>query len=123
MKKWIMGFASVFVLLYALPLWAEDIYRIEVEKNSSNGDLKKRVQRLEQAVDQLQRKVFDLENSKQAAVPTSNFKTCFIKTPFDGTFTGSEPTEAAARASALEKCNHKAKNNIYCEEKELKCEK
>lgn len=123
MKKWILGFVSASFLFGALPLIAEDVFRIEVGKSSGDRDLKWRVQRLEMAVEQLQRKVFDLENSKSSALPSSSFTTCYIKTPFDGTFTATEATETAARAGALEKCNNKSKSSIYCEEKDMKCGK
>ncbi|MGZ3651028.1 MAG: bZIP transcription factor [Bdellovibrionota bacterium] len=139
MRSWIFGFVVSALLFGATPLVAEDIYRIEAGK-SRDRDLQRRVQRLEQAVDQLQRKVFDLETRPSGTPPgagspsggfagppagtsASTFTTCYIKTPFDGTFSATEPTETAARAGALEKCNAKAKSSIYCEEKDLKCGK
>jgi len=123
MRSWIFGFVVSALFFGAVPLIAEDVYRIEIGKNRDR-DLQWRVQRLEQAVDQLQRKVFDLESRPVATPPAASaFTTCYIKTPFDGTFSATEPTETAARAGALEKCNAKAKSSIYCEEKDLKCGK
>ena len=121
MKSWIWGFIGAALLFGAVPLVAEDVYRIEIGKNHDR-DLERRVQRLEQAVDQLQRKVFDLE-SRPVTAPSSAFTTCYIKTPFDGTFTAASQVDAAARAGALEKCNAKAKSSIYCDEKDVKCGK
>ena len=122
MRSWVWGFVCAALCFGALPLVAEDIFRIEIGKGSSSRDLQWRVQRLEQAVDQLQRKVYDLE-SHPSAPPASSLTTCYIKTPFDGTFSATEATETAARAGALEKCNAKAKSSIYCGENDLKCGK
>lgn len=123
MKNWIAAFVVGALLAGASPLVAEDIFRIEVGKSgrsSSDRELKFRVAQLELAVDQLQRKVFSLENDRSQAKPSPTWTTCYIKTPFDGTFSATEPTETAAKARALEKCSAKA-SSTFCAERELKC--
>jgi hypothetical protein len=100
----------------------EDVYRIEIGRSSggSDSDLRLRVVQLERAVDQLQRKVFDLESGGGSK---SSWTTCFIKTPFNGTFSATSPTETAAKAEALEKCSAKTDSSMYCSESYLKCGK
>lgn len=126
---------------------AEEIFRIQIGSNSMSGtvgtiggtttttsggfssyssarerELMRRIYQLELAVDQLQRKVFDME-SERSFRPV--WTTCYIQTPFDGTFRSTEPTETAARAKVLDRCSktvgHSA--NTFCQEREIKCGK
>ncbi len=106
------------LLFLSAHLRAEEVVRIEAAKSDQE-----RIRRLEMAVEQLQKKIFGAEIAKPALSTANGFTTCVIKTPFDGTFMATEPTEMAARASTLEKCNGKTMNSIYCVEKELKCGK
>ncbi|RYZ98644.1 MAG: hypothetical protein EOP11_20370 [Proteobacteria bacterium] len=86
--------------------------------------MRSRIEMLERAVEQLQRKVFDLQRGPDFREPDYRVKmtTCYLKTPFDGTFMATEPTETAARAKALTKCNGKLNgSSIFCKEEALKC--
>lgn len=128
MKNWIMAFVAGALLAGATPLIAEEVYRIEIGRpgksnpSYSDRDLKFRLAQLELAVDQLQRKVFDLETiRREPKTPAPSWTTCMIKTPFDGVFSATEPTEMAAKAKAMEKCAKKSGNSISCNERELKC--
>lgn len=129
MKRWILGFVVGALLAGASAGMAEDIFRIEFGRpgspsRPSERDLQWRVNQLERAVDQLQRKVFDLQFNAPSR-PNSTWTTCFIKTPFDGTFSATEPTETAARAGAIQKCNNKnsGSKSIFCDESKLQCGK
>ena len=113
-----MKFAVLAFVFFCSVAHAEDVFRIEIGKGGgSESELRYRVLQLERAVDQLQRKVFQLESG---GGNRANWTTCYIKTPFDGTFSATEPTETAARAKALEKCSNKA-SSTFCQERELKC--
>lgn len=120
--KFLFVFAS---LLFAFSPAAEardDIFRIEIGKSSggSDRDLRERVWMLERAVDQLQRKVFQLENEGGSR---GGHTTCYIKTTFHGTFSATEPTETAAKAKAMERCSEKIKHGFDCDDDRVKCGK
>lgn len=132
MKK-LLTYASSLLLLIGLGVGVArdlnakmpDIIRIEVgerEKSGSNSEMQYRVWMLERAVAQLQARVFELELGKSSNTPESQMTTCYIRTPFDGTFTATEATETAAKAKAMEKCAAKA-NSIHCSERDAKCGK
>lgn len=126
MKRWIFSLTALALFAsFAAPASAEDIFRIDMgkSKSASERELRQRVEMLERAVEQLQRKVFDLQRTPDYREPDYRGKmnTCYLKTPFDGTFMATEPTETAARARALGKCNEKLKGSIFCKESELKC--
>lgn len=124
MKRWIIGFVVGSILAGATPLLAEDVFRIDFgQVKDRDRDLQWRVSQLERAVDQLQRKVFELQFNNPPSRPGSNWTTCFIKTPFDGTFSATEPTETAARARAVERCEQNKKGSIFCEARHLTCGK
>lgn len=94
---------------------------------SSTSDLRERVYMLERAVEQLQAKVFELSNGHGGAHPTpppvaGPMVTCYIKSSFNGTFMETAPTETAARASVLKKCDE-ADAGLSCNEKNVKCGK
>lgn len=118
----------VFVLLSLLVAFSpraqagDDIFRIEIGKSSGGSDreLRERVWMLERAVDQLQRKVFQLENEGGGR---GGYTTCYIKTTFDGTFSATEPTETAAKAKAMERCSDKIKHGFACDDDKVKCGK
>jgi hypothetical protein len=123
MKSWIFAFVAGTFLAGATPLVAEDIFRIEIgrgDRGYSDRELQRRVRQLELAVDQLQRKVFELEYRRGRENSRKELVTCYIETPFDGTFRASEATETAARAKALEKCHTKA-GNVFCSDSKVKC--
>lgn len=125
MKKWIWGFVVGAFLAGAAPGMAEDVFRIEIGRRdssrNSDRELYRRIYDLERAVEQLQRKVFKLELGN-ANPPAASMTTCYLKTPFDGTFSATEATETAARAKVLEKCT-KASSETFCQERNLKCGK
>lgn len=128
MKRWILGvtaLATLAAFAAAKPAAAEEVFRIEMgkSKNYSERELRLRVEMLERAVEQLQRKVFDLQTRPGYEDTRYKMTTCYLKTPFDGTFMATEPTETAAKARTLEKCNQKANGSksIFCKEEELKC--
>lgn len=130
MKRWILGVTVLSLSLGGLfggatVASAEDIFRIEMGKSKSYSEreLRQRIEMLERAVEQLQRKVFDLQREPEYSRPGfGKMTTCYLKTPFDGTFMATEPTETAARAITLKKCNDKLNgSSIFCKESELKC--
>jgi hypothetical protein len=87
-------------------------------KHNDNTQLWRRIGRLEQAVSQLQQQVFQLST---APVVASGYTTCYIETPFDGTFSETSPTMTAAKAGAITKCTDKTKGSIYCSSDKVKC--
>lgn len=107
------------------------IVRIEVEDDEVQADVKllrKKVNRLEKAVRQLQLQVFKLQESNfyaqtksqpQQAKPTS--VSCYLKTPFDGTHTHTAKTKTEAMGEVLAKCES-AGGGIFCKEEKVKCE-
>lgn len=100
----------------------------------SNAELLRRINRLEQAVQQLQDKVFELSRNQrsggriafppvpplQPIQPAPSAYTCFIETTFRGTFMETAPTETAAKASVLKKC-HDGDGGLDCTERKVKC--
>lgn len=115
--------------LFSIPASSEvdvgGIVKIEIGKNrgSSQSELWTRVWMLERAVAQLQARVFELEGKPGAVVPIQHPKdmtTCYIKTPFNGTFTATEATKTAAQAKVMEACSAKA-SSIHCDEDDVKC--
>jgi hypothetical protein len=132
MKRWILGVTALCLTfgVAGSAIAAEEVFRIEMgkSKSASERELRQRVEMLERAVEQLQRKVFDLQRTPEYREPEyhrpifSKMTTCYLKTPFDGTFMATEPTETAARARTLTKCNDKLNGgSIFCKESEIKC--
>lgn len=132
MRTWMIVAGCLLLSTFAI---GEVLYKVEVRNKpeSSKGELYSRIYALELAVNQLQRKVFELEYRTGGTVivplpgttpspDKSAWITCYIRTPFDGTYSATEPTETAARAGALEKCAGKA-NQMYCHESSVKCGK
>lgn len=107
---------SVLGLLWALPATCKD-------------SLEARVQRLEKAVEELQKNSSkdSAANSAPPAKPEISHDkagvSCTLATPFDGAFTETERTEELARAAALAKCARQTKGSIYCEAKRVNCGK
>jgi hypothetical protein len=111
--------AILFGILIVAPAFGQSIIRIEVGKRGNGADAD-RIYRLEQAVEQLQKKVFDLE--KGSVTNEKDKTTCYIKTAFDGTFTATEATETAARANVMKQCDAKSKG-LSCDDSDVKCGK
>lgn len=89
----------------SVKLSTQDVIRIEIGKDkyddddrSSKYDLYRRISSLERAVRQLQDRVFDLEVENGSLKDNQKFYTCFIKTPFDGTFTSTKRSMTEAKA-------------------------
>lgn len=98
----------------------EKLIRIEVgdRNNSSERELRERIWRLERAVDQLQQKVYQLqdENNRTAAEWV-----CTV-TALGSTYTGLGGSKAVAKANAIRNCKKvKGENTIFCDDP--KCEK
>ena len=123
MKAWFPGFFVLAFLLGTRPVFAGGGGRLGSSEKSSEPDLERRIQLLEQAVEQLQRKVFPQKLERVGEGSSSIGITCHINTPFDGNFSANAVSEAVARSLILEKCRTKTKNSIYCAEKEVRCEK
>ncbi len=90
-----------------------------------NRELRERVRLLEAAVRQLQEEVYRLKNSD---TPTGYGRpsqrpsyTCFLNTPFDGSFYGKGDTKLEAKAKALNDCEKKDKG--YCNANQVTCER
>lgn len=103
-------------------VFAEDIVKIEIGKrgSSSQRDLERRVLRLEQAVWQLQQRVFNLESSGSLSKPGAEW-ICKI-TAMGDIYTGIGGSKAVATHRAIQSCT-KARdgNGFFC--KDATCEK
>ncbi len=109
---------SLFLIPYSVQ--AESIIRIEVGSSQdkySNQELQKRVQDLERAVIQLQKRVFDLEDNKPKPQSADTW-ICHAKAMGE-TFTGTGGSKAVASNNAIEACA-KVKDRFFC--KIEKCE-
>ena len=117
-----LQFTALLMLATVGPIAADDLFRVVIgrESDRSSADLARRVTFLERAVYQMQERVFNLEAKPVSVVAPSTFTTCYIKTPFNGTFTATEPTEMAARANTMKKCSDGG-GDIHCRESDLKC--
>ncbi len=112
-------FAFIF-LLCSLGASAEDVVRIEISKNFdsyTNADLRRRVWTLEQAVYQLQRRVFELEMGKVEA--PKNLWTCRLQS-FGKTIIESNVQKSVALALVLKKCSD-ATSSVHCSESDVNC--
>lgn len=105
----------------------DGVIRIQVGRNDggvSNDELRQRVWHLEQAVQQLQMRVFSLEATGAGKFPAApSMVTCFVKTPFKGTFSATEATETAAKAAVIQKCSAVIRHGFDCEEDKVRCGK
>ncbi len=84
----------------------------------SNDELRMRIWNLENAVMQLQQKVFAMEVA-QTNAPTGGFWTCSIKS-FGKAFSHTAPTKTKAMADVIAECS-KNTNAIHCDEDEVTC--
>lgn len=120
--------ASLFTVPASSDVDVGGVVRIEIgkEKDLTQREVWRRVWMLERAVAQLQERVFQLEGrpptSTTPGVNPKDMTTCYIRTPFNGTYTATEATETAARAKAIEACSAKA-SSIHCGESDVKCGK
>jgi len=111
-------FVVALVTLFSANTYAEEIFRIEVGKNSSSSqsDLQRRVWELERAVWQLQQKVFNLENKN----PGNNSETwlCTLKA-MGNTYTGTGGSKAVAKAKVIDVCKAaRGGDGFFCKDPE-----
>lgn len=129
-SKLTLGFVTIFNFLFVVPhvahasktkvIWIDDV---DSEK-LSDKELKQRVLRLERAVAQLQRRVFELEYSdmnKDSSSQKAPTYTCYIETPFEGLFTVTRPSKTEAKAAVAAECSQKTKNSLYCKIENAVC--
>ncbi len=119
MKKFILG---LFFSFMSLPAFSQT-YIIEPGSSPSKRDLEMRVFRLEQAVAELQNKVYQLERTIPAhdngPVPSHKKWFCEI-TSFMDRFSSYGVTELEARQAVLAKCSDKFGNEFNC--KKISCQ-
>mgnify|MGYP003342891538 CR=1 FL=1 len=119
MRLWLLGFVSGGLFVVALPMFAEDVFRISP---GGSAPLTDRVGALERAVAQLQDQVYGTAVPSKPKTSSGGYGvTCALETPFDGAFSANAPTEEVAREETLKRCREKAKNSIYCSRREVKC--
>ncbi|MES2528395.1 MAG: hypothetical protein V4598_15025 [Bdellovibrionota bacterium] len=87
----------------------------------SNDELRMRIWNLENAVMQLQQKVFAMEvaQTNASSAPTGGFWTCSMKS-FGKSFSHTAPTKTKAMADVIADCS-KNTNAIHCDEDEVIC--
>ncbi|WPU64733.1 hypothetical protein [Peredibacter starrii] len=82
------------------------IVRIEVGDDRDDRDTLMRVRRLEQAVRDLQDKVYELQANSAPRTRIVTTHVCSVTTNFDGTFVGKASTRVEAEALARQKCQN-----------------
>ena len=108
-----MKYFLILITLLSSNLYAKNIIRIEVDKDSkgeSVGDLKRRVWMLERAVVQLQETVFHLQANAQNNQAASWL--CTVK-GFGEEFSGVGNSKAVASLNATKACKAKGKE-FFC---------
>lgn len=93
------------------------VIRISVGQDR-NQDVHRRIQRLEEAVRDLQDMVYDLQDDQRERVVREHV--CVLKTTFDGSFIGKGSTRVEAQANAVTAC--KRGRGSFCERTEQTCE-
>lgn len=89
---------------------------------SQTADVNTRLMLLEKSMKELQDKVHRLEGTVAQKPGGTTFFTCYIETPFSGTFSSTDVTEDAARFAAVEKCAATLNgNNFACDRRRAKC--
>jgi len=120
---------SLFVALFATIAFAGNSKIIWIEEPgktlSSNKQLRKRIARLERAVTQLQRKVFELEFDKNSPETPEEKEetrhTCYIETPFNGLISETKTTLTEAKTAAVQACIKKTDSGLKCKMDNVKC--
>lgn len=136
--------AKLFALalsLTATPTLASDFKKIDkrdfITLNDSTLDdrgrgneaeLKRRIERLERAVRQLQdysfilsERVNYLESRPVERPEASNAYACFLKTAFHGAFFANAPTRLEATAKTLKQCEKAGES--FCRKEQVECER
>ncbi len=86
-----------------------------------NRELRERIRLLESAVRQLQEEVYRLKMQDGGYSNHRPQYTCFLNTPFNGSFYGKGYTKLEAKAKTLNECEKKDKG--YCNANQVNCEK
>lgn len=97
------------------------IIRITVGDSRSDRDLVNRVRRLEQAVMDLQDRIYDLEANDRPITRAVNVYVCSMTTSFDGTFVGKASTKIEAEAITRSKCTQA--RAAFCGSNTVQCER
>lgn len=127
MKKTMMIVFALMMTAMSLSAVARDyrdsrddrpVVRISVGQDR-NQDTHRRIQRLEEAVRDLQDMVYDLQDDRRDRVITEHV--CALKTNFQGTFIGKGSTKTEAQANAVNAC--KRSGAAFCESTQQQCEK
>ena len=93
------------------------IVRISIGQDR-NQDAHRRIQRLEEAVRDLQDMVYDLQDDRRDRIISEHV--CVLKTNFDGSFIGKGSTRIEAEANAVRAC--KKADVSFCERSKQICE-
>lgn len=125
-----MKFFTLTIFCYFLNIKsasAEDIFKIQYgERHSSytNDELKRRVWDLERAVGQLQKKVFNLENSNSKTDQNNTSVDTWLctLTRFTKSYSATGASKAIAKFKVIEVCTKSSISNSGCEEENVKCE-
>ena len=102
----------------------ENIFRIsegsEFSDKTTIRELQKRVWMLERAVVQLQNQAFPVPVGIAQPTPVKTFS-CYLQTPFKGTFTGTGRSIIEAKGKALKACTDGG-GSIHCDDDKVKCD-
>lgn len=90
----------------------------------TNRELEDRMYRLEQAVQQLQDRVYELQ-AENTAIKAEDDKTpkftCFIKTNMKGTISSTKTSKTKAKVDVMQQCSDLIKYGNECDEDKVKC--
>ena len=114
----ILAFYVTIGLVNTFSYAKQDPIKFPISKNDSNSideinKINEKILYIEKALNELQNHIFDQHNN------TTTIYSCYITTPFDGTFISSGKTEAEAKGLTLKKCQKKT----GCLETKLTCSK
>ncbi|MCB9060213.1 MAG: hypothetical protein H6622_01665 [Halobacteriovoraceae bacterium] len=116
------AFLIASLLIFGLSANAKDIFRIEIGQdynNYSNQELKQRIWRLENAVEQLQVQVFNLKHSDTRKNQVESWS-CTIKAMGED-FIATGNSKATAKANVIKECKKgNGGDGFFC--KNPKCE-
>lgn len=95
---------------------------VRIEVGTSDRDQAIRIRNLEQAVRDLQYRIYDLElNDSVNRTRTVEMYVCSLKTSFNGVFVGKATTQTEAQAQAINSCQ-RAKAS-FCTSTRVDCER
>lgn len=105
----ISSFALSFLCFYNTA-FADDSAKV--------AELEAQVKDLSQRLSQIEGQLKQVKGGGFTIVPVTN---CELTTPFDGNYTASELSKAAAKTAVIEKCKEKANNKNECFESRVVC--